>query len=85
LISKEYPKIAQALTSLQDQFKLILTTVQKARTKPDPVLRPGRYPPPPHPSLPLTPAATRIQLGRPQSMRPRKKRVYAARKLNYLA
>ena len=36
LISKEYPKIAQALASLQDQL-ITLTRLQKTRAQPDPV------------------------------------------------
>ena len=83
LISKEYPKIDQALTSLRDQLT-ILTMMQKARAKPDPV--PSTRPLSASPS-PLPAADAR---GYPDSAwqaaihAAKKKRVYAARKLNHL-
>jgi hypothetical protein len=83
LISEEYPKIAQALTSLQGQLTS-LTMEQKARAKPGPVAstRPLSASPSP---LPAADAR-----GYPDSAwqaaihAAKKKQVYAARKLNHL-
>jgi hypothetical protein len=79
LISKEYPKIDQALTSLRDQL-ITLTRLQKTRVQPDPV--PSTRP------LSASPGAD--ARGYPDSSwqaaihAAKKKQVYAARKLNHL-
>ena len=80
LISKEYPKIAQALTSLQRSINYPHDGVKKPGPDLTLSLRPGRYPPP----LAL------IARGYPDSSwqaaihAAKKKQVYAARKLNHL-
>jgi hypothetical protein len=83
LIRKEYGKIGQGLTALQDQLA-ILTMLQQPRLQPDlvPSSRPLSDPASPLPadSLRCSPdSAWQVALHTAK-----KKRVYAARKLNYL-
>jgi hypothetical protein len=83
LIKKEYGKIGQGLTALQDQLA-ILTMLQQPRLQPDlvPSSRPLSDPASPLPadSLRCSPdSAWQVALHTAK-----KKRVYAARKLNHL-
>jgi hypothetical protein len=83
LIKKEYFKIDQGLTSLQDQLT-ILTMLQQARAKPDPV--PSSRPLSASPSpLPAAEARCSPDLSWQAAIHAaKKKRVYVARKLNHL-
>ena len=83
LIKKEYRKIDQGLTSLQNQLTTLMM-MQKARANSDPV-SPSR----PLPAVPSPPLAADARCSPDSSWQAalhaaKKKRVYAARKLNHL-
>lgn len=84
LIRKEYGKIGKRLTSLQEQVT-ILMTLQPAPTQPDPVpfSRPSSASPSPLPAAEARCSPDSAWQAALQAAK--KKRVYAARKLNHIA